>query len=506
MNASLRHVMVVLLGCFVLLFVQLNRIQVLQADELAANGFNTRQARRDFGLPRATILSSDGIVIAMSEPTGAAEGFQNRRLYPFADLYAHSVGYVSFGRNSDGVELTYSEEILGRTAPRLTELADLIDQTPDPGTVVLTLDHGLQQTAKEALGDRTGSVVAMDPQTGAILALYSFPSFDPNPLADTNIGSANAAFSELLEADGNPLRARAYRDIKFPGSTFKVITAAAGLEHNLVTIEEPVFPETDSYTPPLTTAAIRNFDGGPCGGDLAQLLVRSCNTAFAELAAETLGPEIMVNQAEAAGFNNVPPFDLPGSVASVFPALDTFGAQLQEPNEIRPAGLYENTPKLAQASIGQNDVAATPLQMALMIAGVANDGVIPIPHVLAEVRDVEGDVIDTFDVGDGWRQSMEPENAANLAAALIEADEVGGAASVDGLEIGVKTGTAQLGTDPPRTHAWIVGFAGRPGEDPQIAVAVLVEGQEGSADQTGGGVAGPIARDLFIEFFDSAEG
>ena len=498
MNKSLRHVVLVLLACFVILFVQLNRVQIFGAEALKENPANNRGAQRDFDRARGDILTRDGVVIAATEPA-IGTVFQNQRVYPEGELYAHTVGYVSFTVGADGVERVYNDEITGQTpAQQLAELANILDPEPQAGSITLTLDHGLQQVAAEALGERPGSVVALDPRTGAVLAMYSYPTFDPNLISDNNSTDANAAFALLRDADGNPLRARAYRDRTFPGSTFKVITAAAALEAGVATIDQPVYPETASYTAPLTELSITNFSGRECGGDLAELLVRSCNTTFAELAAETLGPFVMINQAEAAGFNQVPPFDLPGGVKSEYPT--DYGAQIQPPSETRPAGLYEATPILAQTAIGQNNVSATPLQMALMIAGVANDGIIPTPHVLLEVRDANGRVVNS-DVPDPWRMSMRPENAQSLQVALVEAADIGGTAAVPGLRVGVKTGTAQLGLDPPRSHAWIVGFAGLPGEEPELAVAVLVEGQEGSGDQTGGQVAGPIAEQLFTQFF-----
>ncbi|MEL7156822.1 MAG: penicillin-binding transpeptidase domain-containing protein [Actinomycetota bacterium] len=161
-----------------------------------------------------------------------------------------------------------------------------------------------------------------------------------------------------------------------------------------------------------------------------------------------------------------------------------------------------NTPLLAQSGIGQFEVQGSPLLMALMVAGVANDGIIPTPHVLAEVQDENGRVISRNDPGD-WRRSMETDTAQDLQEALLQAGlrGSGNSATVDGLEVSVKTGTAQLGTDPPRSNAWIVGYAALPGQEPELAVAVLVEGQEGSGDQTGGRVAGPIAREIFAAYF-----
>ncbi len=502
MNGSLRHVMIVLLGCFSLLFVQLNRVQIFGAEALKDNPANTRPVQRDFDRQRGEILTRDGVVVARSE---LADGgpFTYQRVYPEGELYAHTVGYVSFTVGAEGVERAYTDEILGRTpGQQLSDLTSLLDPDPDAGSVTLTLDHDLQQAARQALAGQTGSVVALDPRSGAVLAMWSSPAFDPNLIADNDSTAANAVRAELLEATDNPLRARAFQERFFPGSTFKVITAAAALEtpDRGITATDPVFPEVASYVAPLTTRPITNFGGRLCGGNLTDLLVFSCNTAFAEMAAEILGPAVMINQAEAAGFNSELPFDLPGGVLSQYPT--DYGARIQEPTPEVPAGLFESTPILAQTAIGQNSVQATPLQMALMIAGVANGGIIPTPHVLAEVRDANGRVVRSNEP-DPWRMSMREENATVLANALIEAAQRGGGgtAAVDGLVVGVKTGTAQIGTDPPRSHAWIVGFAGMPGEEPEIAVAVLVENLPDPGDQTGGAIAGPIARQVFEQFF-----
>jgi len=497
-NDSLRHVMVVLLGCFTLLFVQLNRVQILEAESLKDNPANTRTVQREFNRPRGDIVTSDGVVVATSVET-PGQRFGRQRTYPEGPLYAHTVGYLSFNLGADGAEKVFNTELTGSTAAQqLADFTSLLDPDPDGGSITLTLDDQLQKVARDALGERPGSVVAIDPRTGAVRALWSYPSFDPNLLATNDGAAANASYQELLGADGNPLRAKAYKDREFPGSTFKLITAAAALESGAATLDEPVFEATSSYTPPLTTNPITNFSGGPCGGNLTTILARSCNTPFAELAAETLGPLVMVNQAEAAGFNTEIPFDLPGAAVSNYPT--DYGKRIQAPNAERPAGLYENTPKLAQTAIGQNDVQASPLMMALVAAGVANDGVIVKPHVLAEVRDATGKVVRSNE-GEEWRMSMRTENARILQQAMIEAADRGNTATVDGLRIGVKTGTAQLGTDPPRSHAWIVGFGGRADGEPELVVSVLVEGQEGSVDQTGGAVAGPIARALFTEWF-----
>ena len=501
MNTNLRHVAFVLLGCFTLLFAQLNRIQVYEADNLRDHSANTRTILRQFDQVRASIFTSDGVLIAASIDTPPDSSFSYQRTYPEGDLYAHSVGYLGFAVGADGMERSHNDILIGQTdRQQLVQLSNLLRSDAGPGTVVSTLDHQLQLAAKEALGDRTGSVVAIDPRTGAIKALWSWPSFDPNRLSDPSGTASSAAYNELLGAEGNPLRARSFRDLSPPGSTFKLITAAAALEHGAATLTNPVFEATTGYTAPLTTHQIKNFAGRECGGDLTNILVLSCNGPFAQLAAESLGPAAMINQAEAAGFNSTPPIDLPSAVASTYPT--DFGQQLSPPTAELPAGTFEKTPVLAQTAIGQNDVQATPLQMALVMASVANGGIIPTPHLLSEIRDSSGNVLDQNNPGP-WRQAMRQETAADLSQALIAAatEGSGRTAAVDGLVVGAKTGTAQQGGGQAGAHAWIVAFAGPPNSPPELVVAVLVEATEGSEDQTGGRVAGPIAQRLFQIFF-----
>ena len=227
----------------------------------------------------------------------------------------------------------------------------------------------------------------------------------------------------------------------------------------------------------------------------------SCNTAFAELGAELLGPQRLIDQAQQFGFNAVPPIDLPGAVASRFPT--DFGAELRPPSFELPAGVFESSPALAQAAIGQNDVSASPLQMALVAAAIANDGVMMAPHVVAEVRDLKGESVATFG-GDVWQRPMSPEVARDLQTALLNVVTSGTASSVDlnGVRVGAKTGTAQLGTDPPRSHAWMIAFAGPVDQPAEIAVAVLVEASPDAADQTGGRTAGPIVRSVLETYFN----
>lgn len=490
-----------LLACFTILFIQLNRFQVYDVAALQENTANTRTIQRDFNRERGIISTSDGIVVAESVDTPGGI-FDRQRVYPEGDLYSHTVGYTSFTFGADGVERTYNDALIGRTASQeLTGLTEILEGRNPTGNVVLTLDHGLQRLAKEQLGQREGSVVALNPTSGDVYAMWSYPSFDPNGLATNDGTVANGAWTELVEAEGNPIRPRAYRDVEFPGSTFKLITAAAALESGVATMTEPGFEPTDAYTPPLTERPLTNFGGSTCGGNLTELIVASCNTGFGRLAAELVGPGPLVDQAQRFGFNQEPPFDLPNAEASKFPT--DYGSLVSNPSDLIPAGVYDNTPALSQAAIGQFEVQASPLQMALVAAAISNGGAMPTPHVVDRVEDTQ--TLNTVtDVSPGrWLNTMSEQNAGALATAMVETVERGTATSVavPGVVVGAKTGTAQLGTDPPRSHAWIVVFAGRPDGQPEIAIAVLVEGQEGSVDQTGGGTAGPIARSLLEQFF-----
>ena len=268
-----------------------------------------------------------------------------------------------------------------------------------------------------------------------------------------------------------------YRERYFPGSTFKVVTASAGLQSGEVTPTSPVYPQAESYTPPLTTNPIENFGGEVCGGTLFNILAVSCNSAFAQMGVD-LGPEVMVGQAQAEGFNSKPPIDLPAPAASFFPPVAFFD---------------HNTPALAQSAIGQNDVQASALQMALVAAGVANGGVIEQPHVMQEVRNSDGEVIDSG-AGRFWNRPLSEANAAIMNAAMVNVVEHGTATrmKIPGVLVAGKTGTAQLGSDPPRSHAWIIGFA--PADNPRVAVAVVVLNQSGANESTGGRVAAPIAK------------
>jgi peptidoglycan glycosyltransferase len=489
-NKRVRTLGVVIMCLYAALFVKLNLVQVFQAEALNDRPDNTRSLQRDFNRPRGDIVTSDGTVVATSEARRAALRYQ--RVYPKGDLYAHTTGYFSFTLGSAGVERTYNDELSGRTPSlRLRELTGLFKEESSAGTVVLSLQDKVQSAAKEALAGRTGSVVAVDPRTGAVLALYSNPTYDPNAVSNNDAEAARRTKDLLDASPDKPLLARSYQDRFFPGSTFKIVTAAAGLTSGKVTETAPSYPVVTSYTPPLTTRPIRNFGNKPCGGTLFVVFDRSCNSSFAQMAAEQLGPDPMVAAARSAGFDRVPPIDLTRPVASTYPT--DFGPVVRTSPDGVP--IHADTPRLAQTAIGQNDVAATPLQMALVAAGVANGGSVMRPHVMSEVRAADGVVVDKYAPGE-WTRFVTPEVADVLRRAMLSDVAQGTATGLQlaGADVGAKTGTAQLGTEPPTSHAWMVAFAGPSGQPATVAVAVIVERVPGASDQTGGRVAGPVAR------------
>ena len=220
-------------------------------------------------------------------------------------------------------------------------------------------------------------------------------------------------------------------------------------------------------------------------------MAASCNTSFAQMGVEQVGADGMIERAQAVGFNDAPPIDLPEPAESRYPT--DFGKVVEEPEGVAP--VVEDTPRLAQTAIGQNDVAATPLQMALVAAAVAHKGEVMTPHVMSEVRARDGAVVDRFETG-AWRRGFDPEVAETLRQGMVGVVEDGTAAvlQIPGVEVGGKTGTAQLGTVPPRSHGWMIAFAGPPGQEATVAVAVIVNDLEGASSQTGGRVAGPIAK------------
>jgi len=473
-NRQIRGLGIALVVLFGALFVQVNYLQVFAADRLNDHPANTRTVVRDFSAPRGVVQTADGVVVARSVETD--DQFERRREYPEGPLFAHVTGYFSFTYGSDGVERTYNDELVGRDREiNLDDLRDLLVDTDRTGDITLTISAALQRVAADALGQREGAVVALDPRTGAVLAMVDYPTYDPNPLADHDQSVVRQAWSGLEADPARPLVPRAYRERYFPGSSFKVVTAATALEAGVATPTEPVYPTLRELPLPLTDQTLSNFAGEACGGNLTESLRRSCNTTFARVGLD-VGAADLAAGARAFGFASVPPFDLPFGVASTFPEAEAF---------------ERNEPALAKSAIGQQDVAATPLQMALVASAIANDGVIMEPHVLGEVRADDGTLIRKFEPRE-WRRAVPARVAYEVRDMMVGVVQggTGRAAQIPGVTVGGKTGTAETGRDT--SHTWFVAFA--PAEAPEVAVAVVLADVPNAEDPQGGRLAAPVAR------------
>ncbi|MBI4259325.1 MAG: penicillin-binding protein 2 [Actinobacteria bacterium] len=480
MDRQIRRMAVALLGLFLLLLAQVNYIQVFAADELANNPANRRLIIQEYEVDRGDILARDARTVLARSVTSRGE-LRFLRRYPDPHLYAGITGYYSvvFGRSE--LEQSYNDYLSGR-APALfpTNLVDELLGRPKRGaTVITTIDPRLQEVARDALGDRPGAVAAVDPATGEVLVLVSVPSFNPNPLSSHDPATARDAWRALQDAPGQPLLANANDLFYPPGSTFKILTAAAALENGLGPDSEwdnP--PELDL---PQTESTITNAGGGTCpgGGErvtLARAFQYSCNVIFGEIGLE-LGGERLAEQSEAFGFEQDVPFDIPFREGQ-FSTLDSF---------------ENDQPAVARSAIGLQDVRANPLHMALVGAAIANDGVLMRPQLVREVRGPQGLVIDEMDPEE-WGRPISSETASiltELMESVVEAG-TGTAARIPGIPVAGKTGTARYSNEAP-PHVWFVAFA--PADQPRIAVAVVVLNGGGFGDEASGGrVAAPIAR------------
>lgn len=486
MNRQIRQLAVGLMACYVVLFAALNYWQVGRKHDLDARFDNTRQLLREFNKPRGPIVTSDGIVAAVSTPTPPGSRYEFRRDYPTGDLLADVTGYFTFAFGSTQVERMYGDVLTGSTTEQqIRGLGDLLTGgTGSTGTVELALRHDAQEVAKFLLGGRTGSITVIEPKTGAIRAMYSNPTFDPNSFVNVEFEVAQEVISDLQSTSGSPLLAQAYQERYMPGSTFKVITTGIALENGAVTLDS-TFPDEREWVPPQTIDPIQNYNRSLCGGDLATVFARSCNIPFAQLAT-MLGPEAMVAGVDAWGIGEPLPIDLPRPAASTFGDTDNLAQEL---------------PLLAIRGFGQSEVQMVPLHMAMVAATVANGGRMMKPYAVESTYDQAGRVLEQTSP-EVWKTPISPATAETERQLMIGVAERGTASCCIGLEGGIpvaaKTGTAELGnpSDPDLSNAWIVAFA--PADDPQYAVSVVLTNVHSTPDiaATGGRLAGPVAKGM----------
>lgn len=469
MNRSIRAVAVVVLGLFLALMINSSYGYVARNPDLLADPANRRVTEAEFGTERGQILAGT-TVIAATKPV--EDRFRFQRSYPQGPLYAAVTGYYSYIYKRSGLEQSQNGYLSGSSSGQVMQrLVDLATGTrPQGASVVTTIDPRAQRAAADALGDRPGAVVVLDWSTGAVKALVTSPTFDPNDLATHDLAASQDAWEELGADPDKPLANRATREIYPPGSTFKLVVSAAALASGMSADSEVDAPET--LTLPGTSRPLGN--AGSCGGtriSLSQALTVSCNTAFAKLGM-TLGADAVRTQAEKFGFGS----------ATLLPDLPAVRSQF--PAELTQA-------QLAQSSIGQFDVAATPLQMAVVAAGIANDGLVLQPYLVQEVRAADLSVLKRTQP-QRLSQAMTSANAQALQGMMVSVVEngTGSRAQIDGVRVGGKTGTALTdGVNNP--YAWFVAWA----DNPKVAVAVFVQdaGVDAS-DVSGGRIAAPIAR------------
>lgn len=490
MNAPLRRLAVVVTAMFTALMLAGTWVQFVDAGRLRDDPRNTRTLYDELGRQRGAITTADGTVIAQSDPVD--DQYRYQRVYPEGELYSAVTGTYSVTSGPTGLEAA-EDAYLSGSSDRLffRKVSDLLTgQEPGGAVVETTIRDAVQQAAAKALDGQEGAVVALDPATGAVLALYSSPGWDPNALASHTRSEAAAAAAELDAADGDPLVSKATAQNYPPGSTFKLVTAAAALESGKYAADTPIDAPAQ-LTLPQTTATIPNDDGRACGTDgvtdLADALRVSCNTAFANVGL-ALGQDALREQAEKFGFNRFgsdDPLRIPLTVArSGFPAT-------------------LNAPQLAQSSIGQYSVTATPLQMAMVAAAIANGGVVMQPNLVSTVRGRDLEVLDAPRPTDLGRAVSE-QTATTLTSMMegVVESGTGRAAQIDGISVAGKTGTAQNGQSAP--HAWFTAFA--PADAPKVAVAVFVENGGNAGDEASGGrVAAPIARSVIQAALASTE-
>ncbi|MHB1008853.1 MAG: peptidoglycan D,D-transpeptidase FtsI family protein [Propionibacteriaceae bacterium] len=467
MNASIRRTAVVASILFLALLVNVSIVQLWRQSSLSADNRNRRVLDAEFAQNRGAILAGD---TQIATTTPIKDRFRYQRSYPQGSLYATVTGWYAYDFGRSGLEAKYSTELAGTASNQtIDRLVDLFTgATPVGATIQTTINPKLQQVAAQQLSGKKGAVVALDPKTGAILAMVSTPTYDPNTLATHDLAAARAAWTALNADPAKPLSDRATREIYPPGSTFKLVTAAAALESGMT--PDTLLNTPSQLTLPNSSSVLGNESN--CGNTqqtMDRALQLSCNTAFANLGA-TLGADKIRAQAKKFGFDSTPMTDI-NAAKSQFPSK-------------------ADAAQTMLSAIGQYDVAASPLQMAMVAAAICNDGVLKTPYLVSEVRSPDLRVL--YRHGPDDKQAMSAASAQALQQMMVNVVQkgTGTKAQVGGVVVGGKTGTAQ--TDPTKNpYAWFVSFA----KNPDIAIAVFIE--DANVDRTdiaGGALAGPIAK------------
>ena len=474
MNAQIRKIFVVVLIMFAMLGLAVTNTQFISAPSLNADPRNVRTNLHAAEIDRGPIIV-EKTAIASSE---LDDDNHYTRVYDQGSLYVSATGYFSsVGYGSTGIEAAQENVLAGQSQTLLGQrLRNLLTgEKRQGGGVELTLRASMQEAAAAALGDRKGAVVALDAKTGAILALYSSPSFDPNALASRDAGEVQDAYATLDADPKNPMLNRTISERYAPGSTFKVLTAIALIENGIANpdtrMDSPV-----STTLPGTNTEVSNIESSTCGDGkptLTEAFARSCNTTFV-IASEKLTTQQLTDVTKRFGFGHEQEIPLT-VIPSVFPA-DADSAQL------------------AMSSIGQYTVQATPMQMAQVAQTIANGGQMMSPYLIKQIVDADNQTIRKTKATEAGRP-ISADTASKVTgmmqAVVSQPYGSGTPMALPNVSVAAKTGTAETG-DGDRANAWAIGFA--PADNPQIAFAVIVEGDETNPTPHGGDVAGPVAK------------
>ena len=477
MNGPLRRVSTVVALLFAALFISTTLIQVIFAPSINARPDNRRTLLDNYSRQRGAILVGDQPV-AVSQPTPNEE-IKYLRSYPQPLPYSHVTGYFSYTYGAGGGLEGAADDLLSGSSSQFfyTRVTDLLSgKQPVGATVQATINPKAQDAADKALGNQRGAVVALDPKTGAILAMISHPQYDPNRLSSHDQASVVKAWNELNADPTQPLVNRAIAGNLYPpGSVFKIVTAAAALENGKVDTTTQI-PAPGVMELPQTTAGLPNYDRQPCGPNnqttLQHALEISCNTAMGYLGMQ-VGAQALADQAAKFGF----------------------GTTMRIPTRVEPSRFPTgiNQAQTAQSAIGQYDVRVTPMQVAMVSAGIANGGVVMRPYLINQVLSADLQTIDRTSP-ERLGTAVSSQTAATLTQMLVGVVDqgTGTPAKINGVQVAGKTGTAEQGNGKP-PHAWFTAFA--PANDPKVAVAVVVEdGGNAGNEAAGGRLAGPIAK------------
>jgi penicillin-binding protein A len=462
MNNSIARVFGLVVVLFALLVVWTSRWTVFEASSLNNNPLNSRTLIDQLQIQRGRILADDGTVLAKSVPgPGGTWG----RTYPTSGLFAQPVGYLIavLGRAA-GLERSRGPELQGLQTGLSSVFGQLTSHRVGDD-VYTTLDPKAQHVAVQQLAGQAGSVVALDPRTGAVKVMYSNPTYDDN--------TATAKCHEPTCSQLNRATQAGYP----PGSTFKVVTAAAALDSGKYTPSSIV----NGDSPKTISGVPLSNDGNKSWGniDLTTALTYSVNTVWAQVA-EALGRPTMTDYMKRFGFYSTPPIDLPPS------ELNASQPYVRPGHPYPPGSPRED---IGRIGIGQGGLLVTPLQMAMVAAAVANGGKLIVPHLTDRVVDQTGRTVETIKPA-VYSQVMKPSTAQQLTQMMTKVVEEGtGQAAQLPAGVAGKTGTAEIGaTGSNLTQPWFIGFA--PVQNPTVAVAVTVEQTQGGF---GGTVAAPIA-------------